>query len=200
MKYFLRSFSYVFHPIFMPLLGTVLYFKITPKFIPESFLYAKLMAISILTIIVPSLFYFMLRNLGRIDSIFVENIKQRRTPLFFQVILTGIVLFIVVKGYEFPELYYFFLGILVSAIIAFLASLLRYKLSLHMVGIAGVLFFIIALSMHYGSNLLMAIGVLFFITGAIASSRLEQKAHSSSELFMGMVIGALPQLGLLFFL
>ncbi|WP_241077755.1 hypothetical protein [Flavimarina sp. Hel_I_48] len=158
------------------------------------------MAISILTIIVPSLFYFMLRNLGRIDSIFVENIKQRRTPLFFQVILTGIVLFIVVKGYEFPELYYFFLGILVSAIIAFLASLLRYKLSLHMVGIAGVLFFIIALSMHYGSNLLMAIGVLFFITGAIASSRLEQKAHSSSELFMGMVIGALPQLGLLFFL
>ncbi len=199
MNYFLRIFSYIFHPLFMPLLGTVIYFEITPKFVPDSFLYAKLMAITILTVIVPVLFYFMLRNLGRIDNIFIDNVKQRRIPLLFQIILTGLVLIIVVKGYEFPELYYFFLGILSSAAIAFIAAALSYKMSLHMIGITGVLFFVIGMSIFYNSNLLTVIALLCFAVGAVASSRLQAKAHSLPELCAGFLAGGLPQLAILLF-
>ena len=199
MNYFLRVFSYIFHPLFMPLLGTVIYFEITPKFIPDSFLYAKLMAITILTVVVPILFYFMLRNLGRIDNIFIDNVQQRRVPLLFQIVLTGLVLIIVVKGYEFPELYYFFLGILSSAAIAFVAAALKYKMSLHMIGITGVLFFVIGLSIFYNSNLLTVIALLCFAVGAVASSRLQENAHSMTELCAGFLAGGLPQLGILLF-
>ncbi len=199
MNYFLRIFSYIFHPLFMPLLGTIIYFEITPKFIPDSFLFAKLMAITILTVVVPILFYFMLRNLGRIDSIFIDDVQQRRVPLLFQIILTGLVLSIVIKGYEFPELYYFFLGILISAAIAFIAAALKYKMSLHMIGITGVLFFVIRLSIFYNSNLLMVIALLCFAVGAVASSRLQEKAHSMPELCVGFLAGGLPQLAVLLF-
>lgn len=183
----------------MPLLGTIIYFEITPKFIPDSFLFAKLMAITILTVVVPILFYFMLRNLGRIDSIFIDDVQQRRVPLLFQIILTGLVLSIVIKGYEFPELYYFFLGILISAAIAFIAAALKYKMSLHMIGITGVLFFVIRLSIFYNSNLLMVIALLCFAVGAVASSRLQEKAHSMPELCVGFLAGGLPQLAVLLF-
>lgn len=199
MNYFLRIFSYIFHPLFMPLLGAVIYFEITPKFVPDSFLYAKMTAITILTVIVPVLFYFMLRNLGRIDSIFIDNVLQRRMPLLFQIILTGLVLIIVVKGYEFPELYYFFLGILGSAVTAFVAAALKYKMSLHMIGITGVLFFVIGLSIFYNSNLLTVIALLCFAVGAVASSRLQEEAHSMPELCAGFLAGGLPQLAVLLF-
>jgi hypothetical protein len=199
MNYILKIFSYIFHPLFMPVLGTVIYFETTPKFVPDSFLYAKLIAITILTVIVPILFYFMLRNLGRIDSIFIDDVQQRRVPLIFQIILTGIVLSIVVNSYEFPELYYFFLGILGSAAIAFISAALKYKMSLHMVGIAGVLFFVIWLSIFYNSNLLTVIALLCFVVGAVASSRLQEKAHSMPELCAGFLAGGLPQLAVLLF-
>ena len=183
----------------MPLLGALLYFKITPKFIPQSFLYAKLMAITILTVIVPVLFYFMLRNLGKVNSIFIDDVKQRRMPLLFQIVLTCIILSVVVKGYEFPELYFFFIGILASAAVAFLSALLKYKTSLHMMGIAGVLFFVIGLSVYYNSNLLSVVALLCFITGAVASSRLQENAHSMSEIINGVLIGGLPQMAILFY-
>ncbi|MGB3774607.1 MAG: hypothetical protein WA951_05065 [Leeuwenhoekiella sp.] len=158
------------------------------------------MAITILTVVVPILFYFMLRNLGKIDSIFIDDIKQRRIPLFFQVILTGIILFMVIRGYEFPELYSFFLAILISASMAFLASLTNIKISLHMVGVAGVLSFALALSIYYNSNLLMLLSLLFFIMGTVASSRLDQGAHDIKEIIMGVIVGCLPQLAIFFYI
>lgn len=91
------------------------------------------------------------------------------------------------------------MGILISTGAAFLGALLNYKTSLHMVGVAGVLCFILALSIYYNSNMLAVLALSFFITGAVASSRLSEKAHTLSEIFTGFSIGGLPQLMLLSF-
>lgn len=199
MKAFLRSFSYIFHPLLMPMLGVGIYFVITKKYIPESFLYAKLFAITILTIVVPILFFLLLRNLQLVESAFIPKVKQRRLPLLCNIALTLLILKIVVNGYEFPELYYFFLGILVTSVILFILSLFKVRASLHMVGLSGVLTFVMGLSIHYAENLLPVLALLVFCLGCTASSRLIYKAHTVLELLLGIVVGCLPQIFIFYY-
>tara|TARA_Y100000815_G_scaffold91191_1_gene80089 strand:- start:720 stop:1277 length:558 start_codon:yes stop_codon:yes gene_type:complete len=182
----------------MPMLGVVLYFWITPKFVPEPFLYAKILALVILTIVVPLLFYFLLRNLKMASSVFLSDVNERRIPLLCNIVLTLTILKIIINGYEFPELYYFFIGILLSSAVSFIMVLLRFKVSLHMVGICGVIMFIIGLSLHYSSNLLLFIALLIFAAGASASSRLQASAHTNAELIIGVLVGLIPQLAILY--
>lgn len=199
MKLILRCFSYVMHPLFMPLLGVGIYFSVTPKFVPESFLYAKLFAISILTLVVPILFYFLLESINLISSKELSNVKERRIPLLCQIAITLLIVFVIINGYEFPELYMFFLGILIASSLCFLLSLFSYKASLHMVGIAGVLGFIVALSMIYTTNFLEIIGLLVLALGFTAASRLQMKAHEMHELVVGVFAGILPQMLVFYF-
>lgn len=197
MRRFLHTFSYVFHPLIMPMLGVVIYFCITPKFVPQSFLFAKLFALTILTIIVPILFYFLMRNLKIVNSIFLSEVGERRIPLLFQVVITLLIINMIINGYEFPELYYFFLGILIVASIAFLLALLKFKVSLHMIGITGILGFVMGLSVHYNTNMLIMVASLFCITGAVASARIQARAHTYLELIAGVLIGLGSQVVLL---
>ena len=199
MKFILRSFSYLMHPLFMPLLGVIIYFAITPKFIPESFMYAKIFAISILTLIVPILFYFLLESINLVSSKELSDVKERRIPLICQIGITILIVTVIINGYEFPELYLFFLGILIASGLALIFSLFKYKASLHMVGVSGVLSFIIALSMVYTTNYLEIISLLIIAIGCTAASRLQFKAHSMHELIVGILVGGLPQLFVFYF-
>ncbi len=60
-------------------------------------------------------------------------------------------------------------------------------------GIAGVTMFLIALSIHFTENYLFEISLFFLINGWVASSRLETKSHSISELIIGLIVGVFPQ-------
>jgi len=194
MKHLIKSFSYIFHPLFMPIAGVVLYFWISPRFFNDRFLYSKLFATTIMTVIIPILSFYMLKNLGQVTEIHLKNVKERRYPLLMQAMFTFILLQIVFDGYEIPPLYYFFLGILGSSIGALLLVFLNFKASLHMIGIAGLVTFVFGLSLHFSQNLLLLLGILIIGIGGTASSRLEAKAHSLPELVIGFAVGFMPQL------
>ena len=199
MKWFIKLASYLFHPLWMPIVGAAIYFVITPRFLPYPIIKAKLLAIAILTIFIPIVFYFLLKNLGLVQNIKLANVRERRLPmLFFCLILLTVLNFILV-GEEYTTLWYFFTGILYTSIIGFTLNIFKYKVSLHMMGIAGLTAFIISISVIYGTNLTYVIAFLLFSLGWTASSRIQEKAHSSSELITGLVIGAIPQLSLLLF-
>ncbi len=194
MKHLIKSFSYIFHPLFMPIAGVVLYFWISPRFFNDRFLYSKLFATTIMTVIIPILSFYMLKNLGQVTEIHLKNVKERRYPLLMQAMFTFILLQIVFDGYEIPPLYYFFVGILGSSIGALLLVFLNFKASLHMIGIAGLVTFVFGLSLHFSQNLLLLLGILIIGIGGTASSRLEAKAHSLPELVIGFAVGLMPQL------
>jgi len=199
MNYFLRFFSYLMHPLLMPLLGVGIYFSVTPKFVPQSFMYAKLFAISILTIVVPVLFYFLLESVKLVSSIELKRVKERRLPLLIQVGITLLIIRIIINGYEFPELYIFFLGIMITAASAFLLALFGFKTSLHMTGIGGVLLFVMGLSLVYNANYLIVISLLILAIGFTAASRIQLKAHTMLELLVGLLVGGLPQFLVFYF-
>ena len=90
-------------------------------------------------------------------------------------------------------MYYFFIAVAVSSLVALILVIVNFKVSLHQMGIAGVTMFLIALSIHFTENYLFEISLFFLINGWVASSRLETKSHSISELIIGLIVGVFPQ-------
>lgn len=194
MRALIKSASYIFHPVWMPLLGSLLYFLITPRYFPLPLIKAKILAITITTLFIPVVFYFLLKNLGKATNMFLNDVKERRWPLFFFCLLISLNLYQILDVYNYPALYYFFVGILFSALTGFLLALLRLKISLHMVGLSGILMFVIALSIFYRINLIYTISFLIVALGWTATSRLQLKAHNWLELVLGFLVGILPQI------
>ena len=193
MNYFLQSASFIFHPLLMPLISVGLYFKLTPKFIEPEIIIIKTYSIIIITILIPLISFFLLKNSGLVKSINLKEVKERKYPLMIQIILIFIIITRVFTKYHHPELYYFFFAAAVSSLAALILVIVNFKVSLHQMGIAGVTMFLIALSIHFTENYLFEISLFFLINGWVASSRLETKSHSISELFIGFILGVFPQ-------
>ncbi|RMB56791.1 hypothetical protein EAX61_13425 [Dokdonia sinensis] len=193
MRWLIKSFSYIFHPLWMPLIAVIIYYVTTPRFMNPEFWYAKFFATTIMTVIIPILSFYMFKNLNLVTEIHLKDVKERKFPLLFQGLFTLLIIYIVFKGYELPELHFFFVGVLGSTLAALVLVLFQFKASLHMIGICGVLFFVLGLSIHFNSNMLWLISLLVLACGATATSRLEAKAHTPVELVVGTIVGAVPQ-------
>ena len=199
MKGIFKLASYLFHPIWMPFAGSLLYFKLTPRFFPDEVIKAKLLAISIITVFIPIVFFFLLKNLGQVTNMSLNKVNERKWPLFFFIILTLMVLNQILDGYNYPEIYFYFLGILGATIIAYILTFFGIKISLHMMGLAGFTMFLIAFSRYFHINLILATSGLLIALGLTASSRLYFKAHTNLELILGILAGVLPQIALFYY-
>ncbi len=199
LKKILPVFSYIFHPIFIPVYAALLYFFLNDSYYTNLEKYFALFQIVVITIVLPILTFFILRATGQVTSIMVADISQRKIPLVIQCFLTILLLRKSITLEHFPEFYFFFLGGLSSTILALILLFFKTKASLHMVAISALTIFIIGLSIHNQHRNLNMIAVLVLINGFVASSRLELKAHTPKELVIGFLSGALPQLFLLSF-
>ncbi|MGZ0016114.1 hypothetical protein [Yeosuana sp. AK3] len=197
MNHILKSISFIFHPLVIPLLGVIFYFSKSPRYIPLQIIQAKLVSLFILTIVLPILLYFLLKTLGKVNSIYLETTKERLFPLIVNCLVVFIILHRILTANQILELYYFFVGILISTLACLFLVLLKFKASIHMISMAGLFMFFIALSIHFSININGTLAIMSIITGAIATSRLHLKAHTGIELIIGFFIGFIPQLILL---
>src|SRR5690554_7227721 len=127
MNVFLRLGSILFHPLLMPLMGSIIYFNLTPRFIEPELITSQLLAISIVTIAIPLVIYFLLKSLGHVESIYLRNVQERKYPLMIQCILLLLIIKVVFSPYNNPEVYYFFVGILFTALTALIMVFLDRK-------------------------------------------------------------------------
>ncbi len=194
MRFLSQLVSYIFHPIFVPLAGTVSYFLITPKYTTLEMSSGNILPVFILTIIIPILSFFILKNLGIVGSVFLNKPEERKYPLMISLILLFLILLKVIPDNYNIELYFFFLGLIAASSTCLLLLYLPFKTSLHMMGMGSILMFLIALSYHFERNIVLAISFMFFASGLVASSRLYLKAHSRSELLIGFLVGLVSQL------
>lgn len=198
MKKILPIFSYIFHPIFIPIMAALayLYFNLS-LFVNQEKLFV-LFQILIVTVIIPILLFLVLRATGRIDSIMISEVSQRKIPLIIHCFLLILLVRKSITLDRYPELHFFFLGALMSTLQALVLSFFKTKASLHMMGISSLTVFVMGLSMHYQIQNSFMITALILINGFVASSRLEMKAHTPSELILGFLLGSVPQLLLLY--
>ncbi len=199
MKKLLPFFSYIFHPIFIPVYAALFYFFCNESYFTNPEKYFAFFQIVIITIILPILFFFVLRTTGQVNSIMISEISQRKIPLVIQCFLTILLVRKSITLDHFPEFHFFFLGGLLSTLLALILLFFRTKASLHMVAISALTIFIIGLSIHNQTRNINLIAFLVFMNGVVASSRLEMKAHTPKELVIGFLLGIIPQLLLLRF-
>ena len=194
MRQFLNIVSYIFHPLFIPIGGTILYFLVTPKYSSLELQSGNILPIFILTVIIPIIFFLILKNMGVINSIFLPTIKERKYPLYISCILFLMILYKVIPNNYVHELFYIFTGLLTATCTALILLFLRFKTSLHLLGMGSLLMFMIGLSIHFEINITLAISVFTLLTGLVATSRLYLNAHNRSELLIGLLIGLCSQL------
>lgn len=199
MKKILPLFSYLFHPLFVPVLGTLLYLFLNENyFVPEQ-KYLIVIQVSIVMVFIPICVFYLLYTLGKVNSVMLSEPSQRKIPLFLQSLLIVVLILKSITVTIIPELYYFFLAALISTVAAFTLLFAEIKASLHMIGMSALIAFTIGLSIHNQENALYIISFLIAMSGIVAASRLEMQAHTGKELLIGFLIGILPQCGLWYF-
>ena len=190
----LKSISYIFHPLIMPLLGVIFYFSKSPRYIGPEVIRGKLVSLFILTFLLPVVLYFLLKTLGIVKTINLNTTKERIYPLLLNCIIILLVLKNIITPSQGLELYFFFVGILISNLSCLVIAIMKFKASIHMIAVSGVFMFFIALSIHFSININGTLALMAIIIGAVATSRLHLKAHTPRELIMGLFVGIIPQL------
>jgi hypothetical protein len=198
LKKLLPLFSYIFHPVFIPVYATLYYLFLNNSTFGNQEIYFILSQIAIITLLIPILFFFILRYSGKIGSIMAPVLSERKLPLVIQCFLIILLVRNSITVERYPALHFFLLGALFSTLIALLLIFLKKKASLHMIGISALTFFAFGLTLHYQTQNVALIAFLILMNGFVASSRLVMKAHTSSELIIGVILGSIPQILLLF--
>jgi len=193
MQKFISWFSYLFHPLFIPVYATLFYFFIAGKYFHNNEIYLVFIQVLILTVLLPISLFYLLQSLGRIKSKMLLDKKERRLPLAFYSLLLLMLVKHSLAAVTIPELYYYFLGLMISTVLALALVLFGHKASLHMMGVTTLTMFIISISAYYHIRFVYVIAFFILSCGFVASSRLQLKAHSLSELALGALLGILPQ-------
>jgi hypothetical protein len=197
LKKILPSFSYIFHPIFIPAMATLFYlFYNDADFVTHEKIFV-IFQVVIVTVFIPILAFLLLRATGNIDSVMLSKISQRKIPLIIHCFLIILLVRKSITIDRYTELHFFLLGGLLSTLLALILLFANIKASLHLIAISSMTVFVIGLSLHLRVQSIFTITILILLNGFIASSRLEMKAHTYKELVIGFCIGAIPQLLLL---
>ncbi len=190
--------STLLHPMLMPTLGLLVIFSTESHITFLPYEYRRLVTIIVLisTCILPLSVIPLFIQTKIIKSIHMDSSRERIVPL----LVTGIFFLIgyyFLKKFQLPAFIpLFFLGTLVALIISLSISFF-WKISIHMVGIGGIIGALIALTIKYGVNTNMWLLISLGIAGILGSSRLALNAHNPKQIYTGLVIGAFSILSIL---
>jgi hypothetical protein len=140
------------------------------------------------TYLLPSLTAMLLLQTGKINSIQMEQSRERNIPFLVTAIYFAACFYLLQKIPMARILGYAILGASIAIFISFLVNL-RWKISIHMVGIGGIigLLYVFSQQMHF--NFLCPILFFAIVAGALGTSRLIMNAHVPSQIYAGFLLG-----------
>lgn len=194
MRFFQKAISFIFHPLIVPIAGTFAYFIITPKYSPLELQSGNILPIFILTVIIPIISFLILKNIGFVNSVELPTLKERKYPLYINLVLLLMIVYKVIPNNYVIELYFYFVGLLVATFAAIILLFFKIKSSMHMLGMGSLFMFLVNLSIHFEINITIALSLFILALGLVATSRLYLNAHSKAELVIGICVGVISQL------
>lgn len=182
--------SYIFHPAIAPILGILAILKLTPHHTPSSLVIVTICVVFAGTYVIPVLISLILFRLGFIPGLEMKTSKERRFPYLLGALCYYVVA-LFIQNLRLPPEAYLYLLASTLVIVLHLFCLFFFKPSAHLAGMGGITGLLFALSIIYSINLLPFIGLIFLISGFVASARLYLKAHSVLEVVFGFFSGFL---------
>lgn len=192
--------SYLLHPLAMPTLGALFFLDVIPFNVTSGLFYATVAIVFIGTYLLPGLSAVLMKQMGIIKSIKMETPEQRRGPF----LVTGLYYVFVARmliKFDTVITNQLFIFLMASAISIVLVLFLLpcTKLSIHMVGLGGLLGLVLGTSLDYELNLLPHLSTIFVVSGLVGTARLTLNAHKPTEIYLGYLVGFVFVFGGMYF-
>lgn len=186
--------SILLYPMWMPLYGVILFCVAARKLLPilpASYMGMCIAGTAILTLIIPIILLVFLWRKGYIDSLHIDNAKQRTTPYIYTLICYGFWAYFVRVTVKMPT---FMLLVAIGAMVALLAVTIInhwWKISAHLTGIGGLLGGICSFALNYSPLPLMLIIIVLLLSLLLMYARLYLQAHTPMQVVCGFLLGLL---------
>lgn len=195
-RFIAHVFSYVLHPLFVPLYVICFLVYIHPLAFVGFSSSEKIKTIFIVAlnlVFFPLFSVLLLKALGFIESIFLRTQKDRIIPY----IACGIFFFwaytVFKEQHRYPAILNIYaLGIFLSSAIALITNIYL-KVSMHAIGMGGWLALFLLMSYNDGMMMSWPLALVILLTGIVSTSRMIINAHRPKEIYIGLLIGVVSQ-------
>lgn len=184
--------SYVFHPLLMTTWFVLLLLYTNPFSFAGLSSGIVIAVVFINTFMFPAVAILLMRKLDFIEDLEMPDHKERIIPLVATIIFY-VWAYLATRKINFPYMMgVFMIGTLVSLFASFVINVF-YKISLHTVGVSGMLTAMMLLVFISPSDMSYYFLGMIVLTGAIATARLYLKAHTMKEVYAGFLVGMFGQ-------
>jgi hypothetical protein len=189
--------SYIFHPLFIPTFFMLYLMKVIPfEFvgITDWQLKMRLFSVFWLTAFFPAFAVFLLWRLKFSDSIFLRTQKERVIPYVITMFFYWWMYYLSRNFSDQPlALKFFYFGIFIASSLGLIVNNFI-KVSLHAMGVSGLLMAIVLVSFYYPINNFIWVAAAAVLAGIVVSARMIVSDHTRQELIIGFAIGIFTQL------
>lgn len=195
-KIYAAFFSYLFHPVLIPLYVSLFLVYIHPTAFAGFSDAEKKQTILIVTlnlVFFPLISVLLLRAVGFIDSIYLRTQKDRIIPY----IASGIFFFWAYTVFKQQPQYpliltSFVLGIFLASSIALIANI-YFKISMHAIGMGSWIGIFLILVKNNEMLMTWPLSMVLLITGLVCSARILISSHQPKDIYMGLFVGFIAQ-------
>lgn len=186
--------SIVLYPMLMPLYGILLFCvgaKQLIPLLPSLYISLCIAGTAVITLVIPILLLVFMWKKGQIDSLHINDAKQRTTPYMYTLICYGFWAYFLRVTLQLPI---FLLLVAIGSMFALLAVTIInhwWKISAHLTGIGGLLGGICSFALSYSVLPFWLIIIVLLIALMLMYARLYLNAHTPMQVVCGFLLGLL---------
>ena len=186
--------SIVLYPMLMPLYGILLFCvgaKQLIPLLPSLYISLCIAGTAVITLVIPILLLVFMWKKGQIDSLHINDAKQRTTPYIYTLICYGFWAYFLRVTLQLPI---FLLLVAIGSMFALLAVTIInhwWKISAHLTGIGGLLGGICSFALSYSVLPFWLIIIVLLIALMLMYARLYLNAHTPMQVVCGFLLGLL---------
>ena len=187
-----QAWSIILYPMFMPLYGILLFCYATQTSalkLPAIYLLICVLGTCVLTVIIPITLLLYLRHKGYINSLHINDPKQRTTPYIYTIVCYGFWAYFLRATMQLPL---FLLIVVIGAIIALIIVTLInhwWKISAHLTGIGGLLGGVCSYAIYYSRMPFYLIISILLAALLLMYARIYLNAHTPMQVVCGFLLG-----------
>jgi hypothetical protein len=198
-KKFFGIISVIFHPMMMVTFAGIIYFFFIPSDFdfPDPSIPLRILGMIITsTILLPVVSVLLMVRMGKVQSVEMEQQRERNWPLLQSAIIYLVAYYVLHSRVVPVFIQLFILGAIIGILVSLVINL-RWKISLHMIGIGGLCGGISIVMMLQSGASPLILAFCFMIAGLLGTARLYLNAHTPAQIFAGFVTGFAVQFLLL---
>lgn len=201
LKFIAQIFSYVFHPLFIPLYLT--YFIIEVRSYQFSGLddwnrLTRLLMVFVNCTFLPLVSILLLKGLKFIDSIFLKTQRDRIAPYIICMIFYFWNWYVFKNNHEVKDIVSMSMAVFNASVFGFLANII-FKVSMHAIAMGVMSTFIVLLAISDTAGFTFYLSLALLIAGIVCTARMIVSDHTPKEIYYGFFIGVFSQLAAHYF-